>query len=173
MQAAGISYPVYILISLIGCLTYAPVINTFISLGEEVGWRGFLYPQLKAKYGTVKGRLLGGIIWSIWHWPLIWLIGYEYGTEYFGFPVSGWLAFVVFAVAAGILCDWLYDQSGTIWLPSLVHGTINAAATLPAAVCLSNTGSAALLGPAPMGLLAGLPLLVFAAILLKKPGQTS
>lgn len=172
MQAQGISYPVYALIGVISSITYAPLINMFVALGEEIGWRGFLYPQLKVRFEQKKGWLLGGIIWGAWHWPLIWLIGYEYGAAagnragYAGFPVIGMLLFCVITVGWGILHDWLYERSGNIWIPSLPHGAINAAATLPLSVCLTNTGSARLLGPAPNGIIAGLPFLMFASVLL-------
>ena len=172
MAEKGISYPLYVLITAVATLTYAPLINTFFALGEEVGWRGFLYPQLKARFGRRRGRLLGGVIWGAWHWPLIWLIGYEYGAAaanragYFGFPVVGMLLFCVITAGWGILHDWLYEKSGSIWVPSLLHGAINAAAALPLTICLTDTGSARLLGPAPMGILAGLPLLIFAAVIL-------
>ena len=174
LEAQGLTYPMYILVSVIGCLTYAPLINMVLALGEESGWRGFLYPQLKAKFGMGKGRLIGGVIWGIWHWPVMWLIGYEYGTDYVGFPIVGMLVFCIFTTAAGTLCDWLYEKTDCIWIPSLFHGAINAAATVPLAICISNTGSAILLGPAPHGVLAGLPLILCAGVLLfkaVKPGQ--
>lgn len=166
LEAQGISYSMYVLIGVISCLTYTPLINAFVSLGEEIGWRGFLYPQLKARFGWRKGCILGGVIWGAWHWPIIWLIGYEYGTEYVGFPVIGMLIFCIVTVVLGILCDWLYERSGSIWLPSICHGAINAAATVPLTVCISGTGSARLLGPAPNGIIAGLPLLTVSIILL-------
>ena len=172
MEAQGVSYPLYALLGVISSITYAPLINMVAALGEEIGWRGFLYPQLKTRFGQKKGWLLGGAIWGAWHWPLIWLIGYEYGAAagnpigYLGFPISGMLLFCVITVGLGILHDWLYEKSGSIWLPSLFHGAFNAAAALPLSVCLANTGSARLLGPAPNGILAGLPLLAVAAVLL-------
>jgi len=168
IESQGITYPVAVLISAVSAITYAPLINAVAALGEEIGWRGFLYPQLKGKFGRRKGWLLGGVIWGAWHWPVIWLIGYEYGTEYVGFPVTGMLLFCVCTIALGILGDWLYQRSGSIWVPSLFHGAFNAAAGIPLAVCLPGTGTARLLGPAPNGLLAGLPLLIIAGILLAK-----
>ncbi len=177
MEAKGIPYSVYVLAAAVSSLTYAPLINTFLALGEEIGWRGFLYPQLKAKFGQKTGRLLGGVIWGAWHWPLIWLIGYEYGAAtgnragYFGFPVIGMLLFCVITVGLGILSDWLYEKSGSIWVTSLFHGAINAAGTIPLAICLTDTGSARLLGPAPMGLLAGLPMLIAAAVVFSRKEQ--
>ncbi len=165
MEAQGVSYFQYVLISVVGCLTYAPLVNSFLAVGEEAGWRGFLYPQLKVKYGKKKGWLIGGVIWGIWHWPLICLIGYEYGTNYVGFPIVGMLIFCIFTIAAGIVCDWLYEKSGNIWIPSIFHGAVNAAGTIPVALCLANTGSIILLGPAPIGVLAGIPFLALAVIL--------
>ena len=172
MKAQGISYSVYLLITLVSSISYAPLLNMFVALGEEIGWRGFMYPQLKARFGRRKGWILGGVIWGAWHWPLIWLIGYEYGAAagnpigYAGFPITGMLLFCVITIGLGILHDWLYEKSESIWVPALFHGALNAAATLPLAVCQSNTGSFRLLGPAPNGILSGLPILAVAAILL-------
>ena len=168
LEAQGLTYPLYILISVVSCLTYAPLINMFLAVGEEAGWRGFLYPQLKARFGKRRGWLIGGIIWGIWHWPVIWLIGYEYGTDYAGFPIVGMLVFCIFTIVGGILCDWLYEKSGCIWIPSVFHGAINAAATVPLAMCITDTGSAILLGPAPNGVLVEIPFIICAAILFFK-----
>lgn len=171
IEAQGLTYPLYVLISAVSCVTYAPLLNTLAALGEEVGWRGFLYPQLKARFGVTGGRLLGGVIWGAWHFPLIALTGYEYGTAYWGFPVTGMLVFCVFTAALGILCDWLYGQSGTIWLPALAHGAINAAGTLPLAVSDPAFARYYPLGPVPNGLIAGLPILLLAAVVLGKDAR--
>lgn len=163
LEALGLSYPLYILISTIGAISFAPLINMLLAVGEEIGWRGFLYPQLKAKFGRRKAWILGGIIWGCWHWPLIWLIGYEYGTDYFGFPVVGMLLFCIFTISAGILCDYLCEKSGSIWPAAIWHGAINAAATIPAAICLADSGTLRLIG-----LLSGLPTILCAAVLFAK-----
>ena len=168
LEAQGLTYPVYVLINVVGCITYIPLFNMFAAVGEEAGWRGFMYPQLKAAFGKRRGWLISGIIWGIWHWPVIWLIGYEYGTDYVGFPIVGMLAFCIITVALGILCDWLYEKTECIWIPSIFHGAVNAIGTVPMALCITNIGSMRLLGPAPVGLLGGLPMIIFAAILLFK-----
>ncbi|MBO4798359.1 MAG: CPBP family intramembrane metalloprotease, partial [Candidatus Methanomethylophilaceae archaeon] len=148
MREQGISYPAYVLIGFLASILYAPFLNAFVALGEEIGWRGFLYPQLKAQFGRKKGWILGGVIWGLWHAPLICLIGYEYGEAagntagYRGVPVTGVLLFCIIAAGWGILHDRLYEKSGSIWLPALFHGAINAAAAIPLMVCLTDTGSA-------------------------------
>lgn len=166
LEAQGISYPIYILITVASSVTYAPAINIFLAVGEEAGWRGFLYPQLKAKFSKGTAWIIGGVIWGMWHWPLIGLIGYEYGSDYFGFPALGMLAFCVITVALGIISDWLYEKSGCIWIPALFHGAFNAVGTLPLMITVPDTGTARLLGSAPVGLLAGLPIIIFAVVLL-------
>ncbi|MBQ6293953.1 MAG: CPBP family intramembrane metalloprotease [Lachnospiraceae bacterium] len=165
LEAQGLTYPLYVVISAVGSITYAPLLNGVLALGEEIGWRGFLYPQLKAKFGRKKAMVLHGLIWGAWHFPLIWLIGYEYGFGYFGYPVVGMILFAVITAGWGILHSWIYEKSGSIWLPAILHGAINAAGTLPIAVWVSGNANAALLGPAPVGLLAGLPFLIFAAVI--------
>ncbi len=176
-EEQGISVTLILLLGIIPVVTYAPLINMFLGLGEEIGWRGFLYPNLKARFGVIRGRLLGGVIWGAWHWPLIWLIGYEYGASafnsvgYFGFPISGMLLFCVITTGWGVLHDWLYERSGSIWVPALFHGAINAVATYPLLLCMTDTGSERLLGPAPMGILAAVPFLVAAAILTARGGR--
>ena len=62
LQKQGVSYSQYILISIIQAITFAPLINTFFALGEEIGWRGFMYPQLKERYGRTRGRVVGGLM---------------------------------------------------------------------------------------------------------------
>jgi hypothetical protein len=76
------------------------------------------------------------------------------------------LLFCVITIGLGILHDRLYEISGTIWAPALFHGAINATAALPLMVCVADTGSARLLGPSPIGILAGLPFLAASAVLL-------
>ncbi len=109
MEAQGLTIPIYILISSIQAITFAPFFNMFAALGEEVGWRGALYPYLKEKLGVTKGRIVGGVIWGSWHWPVMIFAGYEYGKEYIGAPVLGPIVFCLFTVMMGILCDYVYD----------------------------------------------------------------
>ncbi|WP_029319121.1 CPBP family intramembrane glutamic endopeptidase [Butyrivibrio sp. AE3004] len=164
-EAQGISYSEYFLINSLSASLYAPLINMFVAVGEEVGWRGYMNPVLKEKFGRSKGVIIGGIIWGIWHWPLIAFIGYEYGTEYIGFPVVGMLVFCLYTVLLGIIHDWVYEKSKCIWFPAILHGSINAAATLPIMVSKPDVGAYRLLGPFPNGIIAGLPIIVVGAVI--------
>ena len=171
MLAQGFSYPGYILSAVIQTLLYIPLINMFPALGEEIGWRGVMTPALIRKYGETKGVLIAGVIWGIWHWPLIILAGYEYGTGYPGAPFTGILLFCVIATALGILLSWLYEKTGNILVPSLFHGSFNAWATLPMAVTSTAYLNHRLLGPAPVGILAAMPFLAAAWFILHRKAK--
>ena len=41
------------------------------ALGEEIGWSGFLVPQLAKQYRFTTVALARGVIWSVWHYPMI------------------------------------------------------------------------------------------------------
>ena len=125
-ETQGITIPMYLLITSVQAVTFLPFLNMFFALGEEVGWRGALYPYLKEKLGVTKGRIVGGAIWGAWHWPVMIFAGYEYGKDYIGAPVLGLIVFCICTAAMGILHDYVYEKTETIWLPSLLHGAINA-----------------------------------------------
>ena len=158
----GVSSASYILETGLVAITLAPAINMFFALGEEAGWRGYMMPHLKEQLGLLNGRLLGGVIWGVWHWPLMLLVGYEYGTNYLGAPVLGLFVWCVVCFALNTLLDWLYEKTGCIWVPSIAHGAFNAVAAL--FVVLTNPADSYynVLGPAPIGLIGMLPMLAAA-----------
>ena len=163
MEAQGITIPMYITISSIQAIPFAPFINMFVALGEEIGWRGFLYSYLKDKLGVTKGRILGGIIWGIWHWPVMILAGYEYGKDYSGAPFLGPIVFCISTIAFGFILDYVYDTTKTIWIPSLMHGAINAF-TVFAYLIKPEHSNKAILGPSSVGIISVIPYIILAAI---------
>ena len=83
--------PSTLLLVLLGvAVLAAPLINSFFTFGEEFGWRAYLQPKLMP-LGFRKAMLLMGLIWGVWHWPLI-AMGHNYGLDYFGAPWTGMLA---------------------------------------------------------------------------------
>jgi membrane protease YdiL (CAAX protease family) len=146
-----------------------------LALGEEVGWRGFLYPELNKSMGKIPTWLLGGFIWGAFHFPIMILAGYEYGTSYFGFPVVGMIVFCIFCIALGLISEIIYDKTKCIWYPSLLHGAVNACTFTAMFLNVSDVervGKLQILGPFFNGVISGIPLLVlaivFATITLKK-----
>lgn len=165
LEAVGLSVSAYIIINSVSSMLWAPWVNMFFAVGEEAGWRGALYPMLKERFGQTKGRIIGGVIWGAWHWPVMILAGYEYGTEYWGAPVTGPLLFCVIATVMGIFLDHLYEKSKCIWVPALGHGAINAFAGLPALFLNPAYSNRLLVGPLMIGIIGGLPLILTAIII--------
>lgn len=165
MAQQGITPLNYFLISAAQAAVYAPFINMIPALGEEIGWRGYMMPRLKERFGLLTGRLLGGVLWGVWHWPLMLLVGYEYGTNYLGAPVLGLVVFCVFCFALNTFLDFLYEKTGCIWAPALAHGAVNAAGGLPILLMDPADAYYTILGPIPMGLISMLPFLAIAVAL--------
>ena len=103
---------------------------------------------------------------------------YEYGTSYWGYPVTGPLLFCVITTAMGILLDYYYEKANSIWVPALGHGAINAFAGVPALFLNPAYSDQLLIGPLMIGVIGGLPLILSAIIisiksLNQKEGQIS
>jgi membrane protease YdiL (CAAX protease family) len=125
--AGGSSVPAetIVVIQVLLAFTLAPFINVLFALGEELGWRGFLFPQL-TPLGQWKAMLISGIVWGVWHAPVI-----AQGHNYPGYPVLGIFMMIVFCVLLGIILSWLYLNTKSPWVAALGHGSVNAAAGLP------------------------------------------
>lgn len=173
LEAQSTTASMLILVSAFAAMSYAPFINIIPCLGEEAGWRGFLTPYLKARCGRTKGLLLAGLIWGVWHWPVIIFAGYEYGLAYWGAPVLGPLLFCFFTTALGVLFSLLYEKTGSIWICALAHGAINAFANIPSLFLVPDSGYQQTLGPFANGLIGGLPLLLLALFVLLKKAPAS
>ena len=144
-------------------LTALPVSQLIPSLGEESGWRGVMYPFLKEHLGVTFGRIVGGILWGVWHWPLILIGSYFYGNEYPGYPILGPVMICVALTVFGIFIDYLYEKSGSILVASLAHGAMNAAA-MPL-VLIPAVGSNQILGPSAFSLIPVIPVLIIGVII--------
>lgn len=103
-------------------LPIAPFINAVPAFGEEYGWRGFLLQRLSSRYGLTFSLVAVGIIWGLWHAPLI-LMGYNYPSYPNAVGIS---AFTVWTVMTGYFLGWLRVKSGSVYSCALAHGAINA-----------------------------------------------
>jgi len=97
-----------------------PIINFVFGLGEEIGWRGFLLPRLMV-LGKTKAYVLLGILWGLWHAPLIWV-----GFNYPGHPVSGIAMMCVLSTAFGLFINEMTLHYRSSLLAAFIHGAVNA-----------------------------------------------
>ena len=145
----------------------APLLNAISTFGEEFGWRGYLLPKL-LPMGTRKAILVTGVIWGVWHWPVI-LMGYNYGLDYFGSPFLGPLAMVWFTLIVGIFFGWLTIKSDNVWPAVIAHGALNGIAAI--GLLFVQGAPSSLFGPAPTGIIGGLGFTILAIWLLIFPGR--
>ena len=140
-------------------LVVAPFINTIPAFGEELGWRGMLYPTLAELMPKRSAALVTGVIWGLWHAPII-AMGHNYGMDYEGFPVAGILTMTLLCTAMSCFLSLLRTRSDSVWPCALAHGAFNAVANIGVVFC--STGPT-LFGPSPLGLVAGIPLMAMGA----------
>ncbi len=103
----------------IGTLGMIP--SSFSALGEELGWRGFLVPELSkvTSFGWVG--FLSGLIWASWHMPLI--IGADYhGDNPTWYSIA---CFAIMVIAMGYVFAWIRLKSGSVWPAMLLHASHN------------------------------------------------
>jgi membrane protease YdiL (CAAX protease family) len=171
MEAVGVSGVanpwLVVVVQGLQALLLAPLLNAVSTFGEEFGWRGYLQPKLMP-LGPRKAILLAGVIWGIWHWPLI-LMGHNYGLDYFGAPFLGPLAMVWFTVVFGVLLGWLTIRAGSVWPAVIAHSALNGIAAI--GILLAQGNPSSLLGPAPTGLIGGLGFTLAAILILTLPGS--
>lgn len=102
--------------------TKGVVENMIFSVGEEIGWRGFLVPELAKMTSYTKTAFVSGIIWAVWHMPGIFLADLNKSDT----PVTYAAAcFTVLVVAMSFPFAWLTLKSGSMWPAILLHTTHN------------------------------------------------
>ena len=93
------------------------------SLGEELGWRGYLLPQLLSIGGT-RAMVLVGLVWAAWHMPLIFPTPLYHAS---GNRLIAVLLFVGTIVATSFFFGYLRLWTGSVWPASLAHTAHNSA----------------------------------------------
>jgi membrane protease YdiL (CAAX protease family) len=108
---------------LVGPLVVLPLFLVILTLtdglGEELAWRGFALPRLLTRYNALAASLILGVIWALWHLPLLWTEG---GPMY-QLPV--WLL-LLDVTAKAVLFTWVFLHTrGSVLIAMLFHGATN------------------------------------------------
>lgn len=94
-------------------------INAIGGFGEELGWRGLLQREWKSM-GFWKSSLLIGVVWGVWHWPLI-LHGHNYPQH----PVMGVFMMVVLCVLLAPIFSYIRLKAKSVIAAAIIHGSFN------------------------------------------------
>lgn len=95
-----------------------------IFLGEELGWRGYLFPKLKTVMNRPAAYIVCGIIWGVWHTPAI-IDGLNFGKNYMGYPYMGVLLMCLFCIGTGIIFTWLTEKTNSVYPAVFAHAVNN------------------------------------------------
>lgn len=97
------------------------ILNLATALGEEIGWRGFLVPELAKRFSFTKVSLFTGFVWAAWHSPLLLFADYNAGmNRWYSLGCS-----TVTLVSMSFILTWLRMKSDSLWPAALLHASHN------------------------------------------------
>jgi membrane protease YdiL (CAAX protease family) len=101
---------------------------------EEIGWTGYAFPKMRAQSSALTASLLLGVLWGLWHLPVVDYLGAASPHGAYWLPY--FLAFVAVVSAMRVLIAWVYSNTSSVLLAQLMHA--------------SSTGFLAMLSPSPI-----------------------
>jgi membrane protease YdiL (CAAX protease family) len=101
---------------------WATLGNMPSSFGEELGWRGFLFPRLRSKMSFIASTVVVGIVWGLWHFPLI-IHNWSSDSDT---PLAFELvAFTVFTLGCSAIMNYLTERYHSVWPAVVLHSAHN------------------------------------------------
>jgi membrane protease YdiL (CAAX protease family) len=164
-----------LLAGLLVAATVTTVLGCVSAAGEEIGWWGYMLTRL-IEGGIRYPVLAGGVIWALWHVPLIVMGVYVAGGQQS--MVVTLTGFMVSVVAVSFVFARFRLQTGSIWPAIVLHGAWNSVIQTGFDPAAAGTGAHLWLGES--GILVALTLVVAAVLvslgrwrMLRAPGRAS
>jgi membrane protease YdiL (CAAX protease family) len=108
-------------VNMLVSVSLGSLILMFAAIGEEAGWRGFLQETLVKRLGWIKGTLLVGLIWGLWHLPIN-LAGYNDAQH----PIlQSLIIFQIHTISMSFVLALLMRKTRSIWVVALAHAANN------------------------------------------------
>lgn len=118
------SLPFFALNLTLSLVVSSVLTGCLFAVGEELGWRAVLQPELARRFGWLRGTLLVSVLWAYWHLPVN-LAGYNDAAH----PVANALfLFPLGVVGASFALAWVTQRSASVWPAAVAHGAGNALA---------------------------------------------
>ena len=137
-----------------GALVAGFTINGAFAFGEEYGWRGWLADELRP-LGAFWANIITGVLWGLWHAPLI-LLGFNYGD----YGKVGTAFMVALCIPFSFLLWRAREVTGSLLAPAVLHGAFNGVGGIFAVLLVDANPLVA----APAGLIGAGALAVVAAL---------
>ncbi len=100
---------------------------------EEFGWRAFVQPRVQKKYSALTAAVFIGLIWALWHFPVVFFGGATYESQDF-------IGLLILLPLFSIVMAWLYNSTkGALIILMIFHASINT----PNPLALSENASSA------------------------------
>ncbi len=139
MRAAVSRLPVHPFWLLVAQGLFASItVNAVAGFGEELGWRGLLWRELRG-FGFWRASMFTGLIWGIWHLPLV-LQGLNYRSN----PIAGVGMMTAWCILLSPLFSYIRLRTGSVIGAAIFHGSFNAFRGL--ALIMTTGGSDLLVG---------------------------
>ena len=121
VKMLGIETPAPALVGVVSKLILGSILISILTLGEEIGWSGFLIPKLLKITSIPVTSIVVGIIWAMWHYPAI--IGgiYGYGTP---LPLT-LIAFTLVLIGNSLFTTYFVSKSKSLWPGVIIHTSHN------------------------------------------------
>jgi len=125
MKSQAAAFPIHpIWIGLLQGLVAGVTINAVAAFGEELGWRALLQREF-GYVGFWKSSAVIGLIWGVWHAPLI-LQGHNYPQH----PQTGVLMMTIFTLLLSPIFSYVRLKAKSVIAAAIIHGSLNATAGL-------------------------------------------
>ena len=139
-------------LGIFGALMAGLTVNAIFAMAEEIMWRGYL-AQAFAGRSFCKKYVTIGVLWGLWHIPLI-ALGYNYGTAN---ALPGSVLFIGFCVVMSLVLGFVVERTRSVWLAAVLHGTFNGFSQV---MLLLVVGGSSLLASSAVGVVSLLAWLV-------------
>jgi membrane protease YdiL (CAAX protease family) len=129
-------------IAIIISLVITLIVCVITAFGEEVGWRGLMYPVMQRIWGLKKAIILSGCIWAVWHLPLV-ISGLYLPDTVMIYRIP---AFIIEVFALTLIITWIRMKASTVWTAILFHAIHNYLDQVILQSLTKNTNSAYFVG---------------------------
>lgn len=154
LQLESLGPGTLLLLMILQAVIAGATINALAALGEELGWRGFLYHHFRYM-GFWKANLLIGFIWGLWHAPII-AAGYNFPQH----PYGGIFIMIAATMALSPLIGYVRERSGSVIAAAIFHGVFNAIANLSILIIADSSN----VFRSPLGLAGIIAMLILIAV---------
>ena len=103
-------------------ITIGFIMSASRALGEEIGWRGFMIWEMRKLMPFWAVGILSGLIWAMWHWPVILFSDYNAGEGSF---ILQMFLFTMSVLPIGVILAYLTFRSKSLWPAVILHASHN------------------------------------------------